>query len=170
VPVTEEHVKLLLKLVHGSKKSKLELVEEFVASSSGSGLSKNLAFKIFSQVYCSLSMQNFLVLVFFVVQVICKKSGRWAISNEALNKHPGFSDMAADIWKSNAISAQQISTAVPNQESPPKAPLQQQLIFRTMPKQPSSAGRVQGVANSTQGQASDGPGSEVLEQFGCLPV
>lgn len=50
IPVTEEQVKLLLKLVHGSKKPKLELVDEFVASCTG--LSKNRAFKILSQVCC----------------------------------------------------------------------------------------------------------------------
>ena len=49
VQVTEDQVKQLLKLVQGSKKSKVELVEDYVSSCPG--LSKNRAFKIFSQVF-----------------------------------------------------------------------------------------------------------------------
>ena len=170
VQVTEEQVKVLLKLAHGSKKAKVELVEQFALACPG--LSKKRAFKIFSQVLIILFHQ---LKIFYSkiapLQVTIKKSGRWTMSEETLSKHPSIADLAVESWRVNDIQTLPITTVseAPRPEASLKAPTQQQLIFRPLSKlQSPDIVHVDSKEDLTEIRNRES--CEGLKQFGCLPV
>jgi hypothetical protein len=106
------------------------------------------------------------------VQVALKKNNRWLLSEETISKHPAIAELAAELVKASAAATPgpvvvTVTCEPQRQEPASKAPLQQQLIFRSLTKPPAPP-----AVQKSPAQAAREPrdASDVLEQFGCLPL
>jgi hypothetical protein len=103
------------------------------------------------------------------VQVAFKKNNRWLLNEDTISKHPAIAELAAELVKASAVAtpspAAVTAPCEPQRQEASKAQLQQQLIFRSLTK-PHPAPP---AAQKSPAHAAQEP-SDVLEQFGCLPL
>ncbi len=108
------------------------------------------------------------------MQVAFKKNNRWLLSDETISKHPAIAELAAELVKASAAAIPApvvvaVTSESQRQEPASKAPLQQQLIFRSLTKPPPAPPA--GTKSPAQAAAQEPRDvSDVLEQFGCLPL